>query len=135
MSILEACQLVLQAGAIGRIGEVLILDMGEPVRILDIAQKMIDLSGKDLPIEFTGLREGEKLHEDLHGKAEVEETPFHDKVSHASVSGLNPNLLEKELWDGLVAVDPQDRPDVMRERERESDRRSSESYDSAEIGS
>lgn len=66
MLIPEACELVLQAGAIGSGGEIFILDMGEPIRIVDLAQKMIDLSGKlDVKIEFSGLRPGEKLYEEL----------------------------------------------------------------------
>jgi len=66
MLIPEACELVLQAGAIGTGGEIFILDMGEPIKIVDLAQKMIDLSGiKDIKIEFTGLRPGEKLYEEL----------------------------------------------------------------------
>ena len=66
MLIPEACELVLQAGAIGTGGEIFILDMGEPVKIVDLAQKMIDLSGHhDIKIEFTGLRPGEKLYEEL----------------------------------------------------------------------
>jgi UDP-N-acetylglucosamine 4,6-dehydratase len=66
MLIPEACELVLQTGAIGENGELFILDMGEPVKIADLAQKMIDLSGKkEIAIEFTGLRPGEKLYEEL----------------------------------------------------------------------
>ena len=66
MLIPEACELVLQAGAIGKGGEIFILDMGEPIKIVDLAQKMIDLSGRDdIEIEFTGLRPGEKLYEEL----------------------------------------------------------------------
>ncbi len=66
MLIPEACELVLQAGAIGTGGEIFILDMGEPVKIVDLAQKMIDLSGNDeIGIEFSGLRPGEKLYEEL----------------------------------------------------------------------
>lgn len=66
MLIPEACELVLQAGAIGTGGEIFILDMGEPIKIVDLAQKMIDLSGqKNIKIEFTGLRPGEKLYEEL----------------------------------------------------------------------
>lgn len=113
MTIPEACQLVLQAGAIGRIGEVLILDMGEPVRILDIAQKMVDLSGKQVPIRFTGLREGEKLHEDLHNTFEVEESPFHPKISHAKVQALSPDALAKTKWNILVQAGPSDRANLV----------------------
>jgi FlaA1/EpsC-like NDP-sugar epimerase len=66
MLIPEACELVLQAGAIGTGGEIFILDMGEPIKIVDLAKKMIDLStSKDIQIEFTGLRPGEKLYEEL----------------------------------------------------------------------
>lgn len=66
MLIPEACELVLQAGAIGKNGELFILDMGKPIKIVDLAQKMIDLSGKvGIKIEFTGLRPGEKLYEEL----------------------------------------------------------------------
>ena len=66
MLIPEACELVLQAGAIGTGGEIFILDMGEPIRIVDLAKKMIELSGQDgIDIEFSGLRPGEKLYEEL----------------------------------------------------------------------
>lgn len=66
MLISEACELVLQAGAIGSGGELFILDMGEPIKIVDLAQKMIELSGRvDIKIKFTGLRPGEKLYEEL----------------------------------------------------------------------
>ena len=66
MLIPEACELVLQAGAIGKGGEIFILDMGEPIRIVDLAKKMIELSGReDIEIEYTGLRPGEKLYEEL----------------------------------------------------------------------
>ena len=66
MLIPEACELVLQAGAIGTGGEIFILDMGEPIKIIDLAKKMIELSGKDgIDIQFTGLRPGEKLYEEL----------------------------------------------------------------------
>jgi FlaA1/EpsC-like NDP-sugar epimerase len=98
MTIPEACQLVVQAGAIGAPGEVLILDMGEPVRILDIAERMIEMSGKDIEITFTGLREGEKLHEELVGLGEGDERPFHPKISHALVNTLAPEDMNKSVW-------------------------------------
>ncbi|WP_081737973.1 polysaccharide biosynthesis protein, partial [Arthrobacter sp. H41] len=98
MTIPEACQLVVQAGAIGRGGEVLILDMGEAVRILDVAQRMIAMSGKDIDIVFTGLRPGEKMHEDLIGVGEDDSRPLHPKISHTSVAALDPVQLDLQEW-------------------------------------
>ena len=98
MTIPEACQLVIQAGGIGKPQEVLILDMGEPVRILDVAERMIAMSGKRIEIVFTGLRTGEKLHEELRGVGETDERPFHPKISHASVDPLDPATLSRDSW-------------------------------------
>lgn len=98
MTIPEASQLVIQAGGIGRAGEVLILDMGEPVRILDVAQRLIAQSGKDIKINFTGLRHGEKLHEVLTGDGEGDERPFHPKISHASIGVISPDTLDHAGW-------------------------------------
>lgn len=95
MTIPEACQLVIQAAAIGRPGEVLILDMGQPIRILDVAQRMIAMSGKKIDITFTGLRHGEKRHEALLDEGESDERPFHPSISHASIPGLHPDELLK----------------------------------------
>jgi dTDP-glucose 4,6-dehydratase len=89
---------VVQAGGIGRRGEVLILDMGEPVLILDVAKRMIAQSGKDIEIVFTGLRHGEKLHEELVGEGEGDERPFHPKISHAHVDTISPEVLDHEGW-------------------------------------
>lgn len=97
MTIPEACQLVLQAGAIGRPQDVLILDMGEPVKILDIANRMIEISGKKIEIVFTGLRPGEKLHEDLYGSKEESEVLNHELISHAKVNPLDPGELRRGL--------------------------------------
>lgn len=104
MTIPEACQLVVQAGGIGRPGEVLILDMGEPVRILDVAKRMIAQSGKDIDIVFTGLRHGEKLHEELVGRGEGNERPFHSKISHAHVDSLSPDVLDHAGWVARLAL-------------------------------
>ena len=98
MTIPEACQLVIQAGGIGRLGEVLILDMGDPVSILDVAKRMIAQSGKSIDIVFTGLRHGEKLHEELVAEGEGDERPFHPKISHAHVDTLSPDALDHAGW-------------------------------------
>ncbi|NLA65678.1 MAG: polysaccharide biosynthesis protein [Leucobacter sp.] len=98
MTIPEACQLVIQAGAIGRRGEVLILDMGEPVSILEVAQRMIAQSGKNIEIVYTGLRHGEKLHEELVAEGEGDERPFHPKITHAHVDTLSPTRLDHGGW-------------------------------------
>ncbi len=92
MTVQEAVQLVIQAAAIGSDGEVLILDMGEPVRILDVAEQLIDQAGADVEIVFTGLREGEKLHEHLYGADEAGDRPVHPLVSHVSVPSLSPSV-------------------------------------------
>jgi FlaA1/EpsC-like NDP-sugar epimerase len=89
MTIEEACQLVIQAGAIGSPGEALVLDMGEPIRIVDVAEQLIAQSGRPVGIEFTGLRPGEKLHEELFADAEPQHVrPRHPLVSHVPVPTL-----------------------------------------------
>ena len=86
MTIPEACQLVLEAGSMGKGGEIYIFDMGEPVKILDLAKKMIRLSGRqDIKIEFTGLRHGEKLYEELLATKENTKPTSHDKIMIANV--------------------------------------------------
>nr|WP_255727217.1 nucleoside-diphosphate sugar epimerase/dehydratase [Nesterenkonia sp. DZ6] len=108
MTIPEACQLVVQAGGIGRAGEVLILDMGEPVSILDVAKRMITMSGKSIEIVFTGLRAGEKMHEELVGQRENLERPFHPKISHTLVDSLSPDKLHKAEWEARMFAIPRD---------------------------
>jgi dTDP-glucose 4,6-dehydratase len=98
MTIPEACQLVVQAGAVGSSGEVLILDMGEPVKILDVAKQMIAMSGRDIDIVYTGLRSGEKLNEELLGEHETDSRPRHPKISHAAVAPLDPDNMIMEVW-------------------------------------
>lgn len=88
MTVQEACELVIQAGAVGRRGEALVLDMGDPVRIVDVARRLVAASGRDIPIEFTGLRPGEKLHEVLFGEEEVESRRVHPAISHVDVPPL-----------------------------------------------
>ena len=100
MTIPEACQLVVQAGGIGRPSEVLILDLGEQVKILDVAKQMIEMAGRDIEIVFTGLREGEKLHEALLADGESDERPIHPKISHTNVAPLAPDKLDQDRWLG-----------------------------------
>lgn len=91
MTIPEACELVVQAGAMGGSGAVMVLEMGEPVRILDVAKRMISLSGaRGIEIVFTGLRPGEKLHEVLFSDEEVAATTEHPMVRTVSVPPLDP---------------------------------------------
>ncbi len=86
MTIPEACRLVLEAGSMGHGGEIYIFDMGEPVKIVDLARKMIALSGRrDVKIEFTGLRHGEKLYEELLNTKENTQATRHDKIMIAQV--------------------------------------------------
>lgn len=106
MTIPEACQLVIQAGGIGRAGEILILDMGEPVSILEVAKRMIAMSGKNIEIVFTGLRPGEKLHEVLVGAQENLERPFHPKVSHTRADSISPERLDKAGWEARMLAQP-----------------------------
>lgn len=98
MTIPEACELVVQAGAIGEDGQVMILDMGEPVKILDVARRMIEMSGKDVEIVFTGLRHGEKLHEDLFAIDEQITNPKHPRISNAPVDAAPPEKLDFPHW-------------------------------------
>ena len=90
MTIPEACELVLQAGAIGQPGDVLVLDMGEPIRIIDVATRLIDESRQSIEIEFSGLRQGEKLHEVLLSAAERGTPSRHPLITQVSVPPLEP---------------------------------------------
>lgn len=86
MLIPEACRLVLEAGTMGKGGEIFVFDMGEPVKIVDLAQRMINLSGaKDVKIEFSGLRDGEKLYEEVLNDAEQTKPTHHPKIKVAAV--------------------------------------------------
>ena len=93
MLIPEAVQLVLQAAAIGRDGQVMVLDMGEPVRIGDVAQRLIQLSGKPLTTVITGLKPGEKLHEVLQSCTEDLQPTPHPSISACSVPPIEPRSL------------------------------------------
>jgi FlaA1/EpsC-like NDP-sugar epimerase len=103
MTVPEATQLIVQAGAIGESGAIFVLDMGTPVKILDLARNMIRLSGKepdrDIPIEFIGVRPGEKLHEELWGVGEQAVPTAHPKIMRCEVAPVDPVWLDDELVD------------------------------------
>ncbi len=94
MTVEEAVRLVIQAGAIGDPGEALVLDMGEPVRIADVARRLVAQAHPPVHIQYTGLRPGEKLHEVLFGTGEVDQRPFHELISHVGVPPLAPGAVE-----------------------------------------
>jgi len=93
MTIPEACELVLQAAAIGDPGDVLVLNMGEPVKILDVAKRLIVESKKKVEIVFTGLRPGEKLHEALFSADEDGTPSSHPLISRVAVPALSPSVV------------------------------------------
>jgi FlaA1/EpsC-like NDP-sugar epimerase len=101
MTIPEACQLILQAGVIGRGGEIFVLDMGEPVKISYLAEQLIRLSGKtpgeDVEIVYTGLRPGEKLYEELFHDAEKLAETSHPKILLAQCRMMDKDALEKSF--------------------------------------
>jgi FlaA1/EpsC-like NDP-sugar epimerase len=88
MTVEEAVELVVQAGAVGGDGEVLVLDMGEPVRIAEVAARMVAAARHSVQIVYTGLRPGEKLREELFGPGEVDKRPVHPMIAHVSVVPL-----------------------------------------------
>jgi len=101
MTIPEACNLVLEAGAFGEGSEVFVFDMGEPIRIIDMAKKMVKLSGleleKDIKLEITGLRPGEKLFEELLASSENTLPTHHPKILKAKVQSFKHSVMLKEL--------------------------------------
>ncbi len=106
MLICEACELVLQAGAIGQSGELFILDMGQPVKIVDLAQKMIELSGKQaIEIVFTGLRPGEKLYEELLIHESDKKTEYESiMVAHKTLYPID--TLQQDIDELLKTKEP-----------------------------
>ncbi|MCW2782052.1 MAG: pglF [Marmoricola sp.] len=101
MTIPEAVQLVIQAAVIGRDGEALVLDMGQPVSIDSVARQVIELSGKDVDVIYTGLRPGEKMDEDLFGEGEQDERPAHPLISHTPVPAYGAHeAIELDPWSG-----------------------------------
>jgi len=105
MTIPEACLLVLEAGTMGKGGEIYIFDMGEPVKILDLAKKMIRLAGfipeVDIPITFSGLRPGEKLYEELLNQKEITRKTHHPKIMIATVREYEFEQISQEI-DKLI---------------------------------
>ena len=93
MTISEAVQLVIQAGAIGSTGEILVLDMGKPVNIYEVAEQLVRNSGKPIKIEVVGLRVGEKVHEELFGAGELDERPRHPLISHVTAKSIDQTSL------------------------------------------
>ncbi|MFE2618330.1 polysaccharide biosynthesis protein [Micromonospora chalcea] len=108
MTVQEAVHLVLQAATLGRGGEALVLDMGEPVRIADVARRLAAEADRPVEIVFTGLRPGEKLHEHLFGADEVDTRPLHPLISHVPVPELDP--------DEVRTLDPYADPDELIKR-------------------
>ena len=114
MLIPEACKLVLEAGTKGNGGEIFVFDMGKPVKIADMAQRMINLSGaKNVEIKYTGLRAGEKLYEEVLNEKESTKSSFHDKIriaevreyDYTEVSKQIDDLIEKsKLYDEMLTV-------------------------------
>ena len=101
MTIPEAAQLVLQAGLMGSSGQIFVLDMGEPVKIVELARMLIRLSGRteqEIPITFTGLRPGEKLFEELLADDETTEPTPHPKLRIAKTAGLPPDIAAVQGW-------------------------------------
>lgn len=98
MLIPEACKLVLEAGTMGNGGEIFVFDMGKPVKIADLAKKMIALSGaKNVEIKYTGLREGEKLYEEVLNELEGTKPTFHEKIRIASVREYDYDTVNKDI--------------------------------------
>lgn len=112
MTIPEACDLVLEAGAMGKGGEIFVFDMGEPIRIIDLARKMIYLSGKkpglDIDIEITGLRPGEKLYEEVLDSGEQSVETHHPKIKIALVRPGNFQEIKRKMRLFETLFDPED---------------------------
>lgn len=105
MTVKEAVQLVIQAAAIGRSGEALVLDMGQPVSIDSVARQLIQLSGSDIDVVYTGLRAGEKLSERLRSPHEPDHRPIHPLISHVTVPTIDPSDVRAlDPWAGSADV-------------------------------
>lgn len=112
MLIPEACKLVLEAGTISQGGEIFVFDMGEPVKIVDLAKQMIKLSGADVKIEFTGLRDGEKLNEEVLNEKEISLPTVHPKImiakvreyDYESIVGVYDELYQSSLTEDNMSI-------------------------------
>lgn len=118
MTIPEACQLVLEAGAMGKGGEIFIFDMGESVKIIDLAKKMIKLSGltldKDISIVYTGLRPGEKLYEELLANEENTIPTHHKQILIAKVKEYDFETTSKSIAELIALFDKQDNISIVK---------------------
>jgi FlaA1/EpsC-like NDP-sugar epimerase len=117
MTIPEACQLVLEAGFMGNGGEIFIFDMGKPIKILDIATKLIRLSGllpyRDIEIKFTGLRPGEKLFEELFSEAEDQLPTHNPKISIAKIAEADYENILPKINETLINIYEKSGPEVV----------------------
>src|ERR1019366_1277684 len=118
MTIPEACQLVLEAGVMGKGGEIFIFDMGESIKIFDLAKKMIQLSGlildKDIRIVYTGLRPGEKLFEELLANEENTLPTHHKKIMVAKVKEYDYDIIANSIDELISLFDKQDNKSIVR---------------------
>jgi FlaA1/EpsC-like NDP-sugar epimerase len=115
MTIPEASRLVLQAGALARGGEIFVLDMGEPVKIVDLARNLITLSGlsvEEIGIQFTGLRPGEKMYEELMNENEIHPEQVFPKIHVGKASGIGDEMLNR-LVNGLLDMDEKEMHDTL----------------------
>ena len=113
----EACQLVLEAGFMGNGGEIFIFDMGKPIKIIDIAIKLIRLSGlipyEDIEIKFTGLRPGEKLYEELFSETEQQLPTHNPKISIAKIAEADYEYILPKINDTLINIYEKSGPEVV----------------------
>ena len=115
MLIPEACKLVLEAGTMGHGGEIFVFDMGKPVRIVDLAKRMISLSGaKNIKIVYTGLREGEKLYEEVLNEMEGTKPTYHDKIRIASVREYDYETVNRDIEELLEISRRYNSMDIVR---------------------
>ena len=117
MTISEACQLVLEAATMGKTSELYLFDMGNPVKIIDLARKMVLLSGlepeTDIPFVYTGLRPGEKLHEELLNTNENTLPTHHHKIKVALTAEYSPEIVESYISSLQNALKSGDTTDIV----------------------